>query len=86
MSALLDVELLVCLLFLSLGFLGVSSLFSGFMAWMGFPLRGRGGVKTPPRGKRDFGKKDSWKEDASKPPVAQRAGGISIQSARLPHD
>ena len=34
------------------------------------------GLNPLPRGKRDFGKKDSWKEGAAKPPVAQRAGGI----------
>ena len=34
------------------------------------------GLKPLPRGKRDFGKKDSRKEGASKPPVTQRAGGI----------
>ena len=35
------------------------------------------GLKPLPRGKRGSGKKDSWKEGASKPPVAQRAGGTS---------
>ena len=38
--------------------------------------RGRGGVKTPPQREEGSGKKDSWKEGASEPPVAQRAGGI----------
>ena len=47
------------------------------MAWMGFPLRGREGFKTLPKRKRDSGKKDCWKEDAPKPAVAQRAGGIN---------
>ena len=40
--------------------------------------RGREGVKPLPRGKRGSGKKDSWKEGAPKPPVAQRAGGIRV--------
>ena len=45
----------------------------------GFSNAGVGeGLKPLPRGKRDFGKKDSWKEGASKPPVALRAGGISL--------
>ena len=34
------------------------------------------GLTPLPRGKSGSGKKDSWKEGASKPPVAQRAGGI----------
>ena len=44
----------------------------------GVPGRGRGGVKPLPRGKGGSGKKDSWKEGAAKPPVAQRAGGIFV--------
>ena len=35
------------------------------------------GLKPLPRGKRGSGKKDSWKEGASKPPVAQRLVGLS---------
>ena len=46
--------------------------------------KGREGVKTIPEGKRDFGKKDSWKEGVSKPAVAQRAGGIPCP--RFPND
>ena len=38
--------------------------------------KGREGVKTLPWGMRGYGLWDCWKEDASKPPAAQRAGGI----------
>ena len=38
--------------------------------------RGRGGVKTPPQREEGFWKEGFFGRDASKPPVAQRAGGI----------
>ena len=42
---------------------------------MGFPSRVRGGVNPSPETGEE-GMEDSWTEVPSKPPVAQRAGGI----------
>ena len=39
--------------------------------------RGRGGVKTPPQREEGFWEEGFSGRDAPKPPVAQRAGGIT---------
>ena len=40
--------------------------------------RGRGGVKTPPQREEGFWEEGCWGRDAPKPPVAQRACGITV--------